>query len=71
MNVLLDGPVDFDLAGDRVTVRGTSDGRPYCFTLRLEDALLSSFRFNQAADAHMARRAESKIIPLPRHADTA
>ncbi len=73
MNFLMDGPADVRIEGDRVTVRGTSDGERLTFTFRLEDALLSAHRLHEA---HAARQVGSVIDvdfrPLPRgHADTA
>ena len=67
MNVLLDGPQDVEIHGDRVTLRGTSDGQRVTVTLRLEDALITAHRLHEAN----AARVEGSVIevdfrPLPR-----
>jgi hypothetical protein len=72
-NYLIDGPANVSIDGDRVTLRGTSDGTRLTVTLRLEDALITAHRLHEA---HAARPVGSVIevdfTPLPRgHADTA
>lgn len=72
--VLVDGPVAIDIAGDLATVRGSSDGQQFALVFRIEDALISVFRFQQAHEAAIESRAENAVLPFPqrRHAaDTA
>ena len=69
--VLVDGPVSVEIAGDLVTVRGTSDGEPLTLVFRLEDAMISAHRFATAHQSAMERRAENVVLPLPRRAHAA
>ena len=64
MNVLLDGPQDVEIHGDRVTLRGTSDGQRVTVTLRLEDALITQHRVASTHEAVMARRASEGCAVL-------
>jgi hypothetical protein len=68
VNAMMDGPVDFSIDGDRVTLSGTSAGERLTFTLRLEHALISRHRFNAAYDDAMARPYDENVVsfPLPR-----
>lgn len=70
MNIMMDGPLDFDIDGDYVVIRGTSDGERRTFSLKIADALVSRHRFNAAYDDAMARPADANVVyfPLPRHA---
>lgn len=67
---MMDGPLDFDIVGDSVVIRGTSDGERTAFTLRIDHALVSRHRFNQAYDEAMARPIDTNVVafPPPRHA---
>jgi hypothetical protein len=51
MNILLDGPVEVQIDGDRVVIYGASDGQRVCFTMRLQDALISAHRFEKAYES--------------------
>ena len=51
MNILLDGPVELHIDGDRVVICGTSAGAKVTFTLRLQDALISAHRFEKAYES--------------------
>lgn len=67
---MMDGPVDFSIDGDRVTLSGTSAGERLTFTLRLEDALISAHRFETAYE----KRTSGDVVQVDfrtRHADTA
>lgn len=67
MNVLLDGPLDIEIHGDRVTLRGASDGQRITVTMRMEDALLTQHRIASAVEAVMARRASEgrTVVAFP------
>jgi hypothetical protein len=70
VNAMMDGPVDFSIDGDRVVVRGTSDGERVTVTLRLADALISAHRFEKTYE----NRTSGDVVQVDfraRHADTA
>ena len=71
MNVLMDGPLEFAIEGDRVAIRGTSDGDKLTVTLRLEDALISRHRFNEAYESRVSGEVVQVDFSRARHADTA
>jgi len=68
MNVLLDGPAEVSIDGDRVTLRGVSAGMRITVTLRLCHALITRQRFDAAYDDAMARPLDTNVVsfPLPR-----
>lgn len=68
MNVLMDGPLEFAIEGDRVVIRGASDGDKLTVTLLIQHALISGQRFGKAYDDAMARFHEDNVVdfPLPR-----
>jgi hypothetical protein len=67
VNVLIDGPAEVEIFGDRVTMRCTSDGRRLTLTVRLEDALITQHRLASAVEAVMARRASDgrTVVAFP------
>jgi hypothetical protein len=70
VNAMMDGPVEFSIDGDRVVVRGTSDGDKVTVTLRIADALISAHRFEKAYE----NRTSGDVVQVDfraRHADTA
>lgn len=68
--ILVDGPVDVSITGDLVTLRGSSDGQVFALVFRVEDALISAFRFKHAHEEAIASRAENTVLSFParRHA---
>ena len=64
MNLMMDGPMEVEIHGDRVTARGTSDGERLTITFRLEDALISQHRMTSAHEETLARRASEGCAVL-------
>ncbi len=64
--VMVDGPLSVEIAGDLVTIRGTSDGEAFALVGRLEDALITAHRFENAVASALKVRAENRVIPLHR-----
>lgn len=68
MNLMMDGPLEFAIEGDRVALKGTSGGEKVTFTLLIPHALISRQLFTEAYDTAMALFHEDNVLsfPLPR-----